>query len=146
MMNLEDDLREFIELLNALKVRYIIVGAFAVAYHGYPRYTGDIDLFVERSSENAEAILHAIQLFGFAGLGLSSEDFLQENQVIQLGVAPNRIDVLTFLSGVEFDEAWTTRVPGEIGGLSVPIISKELLKQNKAASARPQDIADLEHL
>ncbi len=146
MMNLEDDLREFIELLNALEVRYIIVGAFALAHHGYPRYTGDIDLFIERSPENAQAIMHAIQQFGFGDLGLSSEDFLKEDQVIQLGVAPNRIDLLTFLSGVEFHEAWTMRVQGEIGGLSVPIISKELLKKNKAASARSQDLADLEHL
>ena len=146
MMNLEADLREFIELLNALKVRYIVVGAFAVAYHGYPRYTGDIDLFIERSSENAQAIVNAIQQFGFGDLGLSTEDFLQEDRVIQLGVAPNRIDLLTFLSGVEFQEAWITRVQGEIAGLSVPVISKELLKKNKAASGRSQDIADLEYL
>jgi ABC-type enterobactin transport system permease subunit len=90
--------------------------------------------------------LNAIQQFGFGDLGLSYEDFLQEDQVIQLGVAPNRIDLLTFLSGVEFQEAWATRVQGEIAGLSVPIISKELLKRNKAASGRSQDIADLEHL
>jgi len=146
MTNLEDDLREFIELLNALKVRYIVVGAFAVAYHGYPRYTADIDLFIERSSENAQAISNVIQQFGFGDLGLSSEDFLEEGQVIQLGVAPNRIDLLTSLSGVEFQEAWATRVQGEIAGLSVPIISKELLKKNKAASGRSQDIADLEQL
>ena len=145
-MNLEEDLREFIELLNALNVRYIVVGAFAVAYHGYPRYTGDIDLFIERSPENARGILNAIEQFGFAGLGLSLDDFLRQDQVIQLGVAPNRIDLLTFLSGVDFAEAWATREQGEIGGLRVPIISKDLLKRNKAASARSQDIADLEHL
>jgi hypothetical protein len=145
-MNLEDDLREFIELLNTLEVRYIVVGAFAVAYHGYPRYTADIDLFIERSAENAQAISKAIQQFGFGDLGLSSEDFLQEDQVIQLGIAPNRIDLLTFLSGVEFQEAWATRVPGEIAGLNVPFISRELLRKNKAASGRSQDIADLEYL
>ena len=145
-MNLDEDLREFIELLNALKVRYIVVGAFAVAYHGYPRYTGDIDLFIERSSENAQAIVNALQQFGFGDLGHSSEDFLQEDQVIQLGVAPNRVDLLTFLSGVDFEEAWATREQGEIAGLRVPIISKELLKRNKAASGRSQDRADLEHL
>jgi hypothetical protein len=145
-MNLEEDLREFVELLNALKVRYIVVGAFAVAYHGYPRYTGDIDLFIERSSENAKGILNAIERFGFGDLGLSVEDFLHQDQVIQLGVAPNRIDLLTFLSGVDFQEAWATREMGEIGGLHVPMISKDLLKQNKAASARSQDLADLEHL
>ena len=146
MTNLEDDLREFVELLNALKVRYIVVGAFALAYHGYPRYTGDIDLFVERSAENAQALLSAIQQFGFGDLGLTPEDFLKEDQIIQLGVAPNRIDLLTFLSGVEFQEAWATRIQGEIAGLSVSLISKELLKKNKAATGRSQDIADLEHL
>jgi hypothetical protein len=145
-MNLEEDLREFIELLNAHKVRYIVVGAFAVAYHGYPRYTGDIDLFIERSPENAKGILNAIEQFGFADLGLSFEDFLQQDQVIQLGVAPNRIDLLTFLSGVDFEDAWATSEQGEIAGLRVPIISKDLLKRNKAASARLQDLADLEHL
>jgi len=145
-MNLEEDLREFIELLNALEVRYIVVGAFAVAYHGYPRYTGDIDLFIERSSENAQSLLKAINQFGFGDLGLSSEDFLQQDQVIQLGVVPNRIDLLTFLSGIDFHEAWATREQGEIAGLPVPIISKDLLKRNKAASARSQDLADLEHL
>ncbi len=146
MTNLEDDLREFIELLNALKVRYILVGGFAVAYHGYPRYTADIDLFIERSPENAQGIVNAIRQFGFGDLGLSTEDFLQEDQVIQLGVAPNRIDLLTYLSGVDFQEAWTTREQGEIAGLSVPIISKELLIKNKTASGRPQDLADLDHL
>ncbi len=145
-MNLEADLREFVELLNALKVRYIVVGAFAVAYHGYPRYTGDIDLFVDRSPANAEQIVNAIEQFGFGGLGLSIEDFLQEDQVIQLGVAPNRVDLLTFLSGVSFQEAWATREQAEIDGLSVPMISKEMLKRNKAASGRSQDLADLEHL
>jgi hypothetical protein len=145
-MNLEEDLREFVELLNALKVRYMVVGAFAVAYHGYPRYTGDIDLFIDRSSENAKQIVNAIEQFGFGDLGLSAEDFLKEDQVIQLGVAPNRIDLLTFLSGVSFQDAWATREQAEIDGLSVPMISKEMLKRNKAASGRSQDLADLEHL
>ena len=145
-MNLEEDLREFVELLNALKVRYMVVGAFAVAYHGYPRYTGDIDLFIDRSAENAKQIVSAIEQFGFGDLGLSAEDFLQEDQVIQLGVAPNRIDLLTFLSGVSFQDAWATREQAEIDGLSVPMISKEMLKRNKAASGRSKDLADLEHL
>jgi hypothetical protein len=145
-MNLEKDLREFVELLNALNVRYMVVGAFAVAYHGYPRYTGDIDLFIDRSAENAKQIVNAIEQFGFGDLGLSAEDFFQEDQVIQLGVAPNRIDLLTFLSGVSFQDAWATREQAEIDGLSVPMISKEMLKRNKAASGRSQDLADLEHL
>ena len=108
-MDLEEDLREFIELLNALNVRYMVVGAFAVAYHGHPRFTGDIDLFVERSLDNAARIGEVIEQFGFGDLNLSVDDFLHEDQVIQLGVFPNRIDLLTFLSGVNFQEAWETR-------------------------------------
>ena len=145
-MDLEKDLREFVELLNALNVRYLVVGAFAVAYHGYPRYTADIDLFIERSEDNAERLVQVIEKFGFGDLNLSADDFLQEDQVIQLGIAPSRIDLLTFLSGVSFKEAWSTREHGEINGLMVPFISKEMLKQNKAASGRTQDLADLEHL
>lgn len=146
MMNLDEDLREFVELLNALEVRYIVVGAFAVAYHGHPRFTADIDLFIERSNENAERLIKVIEQFGFSELGLSVDDFLQEDQVVQLGVAPNRIDLLTFISGVDFQDAWTTREQGEIEGLTVPFISKEMLKRNKTASGRSQDLADLEYL
>jgi hypothetical protein len=145
-MYLEVDLREFVVIINALEVRYLVVGAFAVAYHGYPRYTGDIDLFIEPSIENAQKIMMAIEQFGFGDIGLSVEDFLQDNQVIQLGVAPNRIDLLTFLTGVNFTEAWENRERGEIAGLNVSIISKELLKRNKAASGRSKDLADLEYL
>lgn len=145
-MNLEKDLREFVALLNALDVRYLIVGAFAVAYHGYPRFTGDIDIFVERSHENARRLLDVIEQFGFGDLNISAQDFLNEDQVIQLGVAPSRIDILTFLSGVNFQDAWATRTFGELDGLTVPFISKELLKRNKEASGRSQDLADLEHL
>ena len=145
-MNLQKDLSEFVELLSALNVRFLIVGAFAVAHHGYPRYTADIDLFIETSSENAERILNAIEQFGFGNVGLRKEDFLIENQVIQLGVAPNRIDILTSLTGVTFEEAWASRQSGEIGTLKVPFISRDMLKRNKLACGRPQDLADLERL
>ena len=145
-MSLQKDLKEFIELLNALEVRFVIVGAFAVAYHGYFRYTSDIDLFIDRSSENVERILQAVKQFGFEGLKLTAEDFSREDQVVQLGVSPNRIDVMTFLSGVGFEEAWTSREQGDLDGLSVPFISKEMLKRNKTASGRLQDLADLEYL
>ena len=145
-MNLEEDLREFVELLNALNVHYIVVGAYAVAYHGYTRFTADIDLFIERSHENAERLVQVIERFGFGDLNLSADDFLHEDQVIQLGVAPNRIDLLTFISGVNFQDAWATREQGELEGLTVPFLSREMLKRNKAASGRPQDLADLGHL
>jgi hypothetical protein len=145
-MNLQKYLREFVELLSALDVHFLVVGAFAVAYHGYPRYTADIDLFVERSSVNAERLLHAIHQFGFGDVGLTKDNFLSEDQVIQLGVAPNRIDLLTHISGVAFEDAWDSRELGDMGGLLVPFISREMLKKNKAASGRTQDLADLEHL
>jgi hypothetical protein len=145
-MNLEDDLREFVELLNALNVHYVVVGGFAVAHHGHPRYTGDLDLFIERSPENAERLVQVIEGFGFADLDLTADDFLQEDLVIQLGVPPNRIDLLTDLSGVSFEETWATREQVHMGGVSVPVISKELLKRNKTATGRSQDLADLERL
>ena len=124
----------------------MVVGAFALAYHGHPRYTGDIDLFIERTAENADRLMQVIQKFGFGDLDLSVNDFLQEDQVIQLGISPNRIDLLTFLSGVSFQEAWATREHGELDGLNVPFISKEMFKRNKAASGRTRDLADLEQL
>lgn len=145
-MNLEDDLREFIELLNALNVHYLVVGAFAVAYYGYPRFTADLDLFIERSQQNAERLVQVIERFGFDDLNLSADDFLKEDQVIQLGVSPNRIYLLTFISAVDFQEAWAARQQAEIQGLSVPIISKEMLKRNKAATGRAQDLLDLERV
>ena len=145
-MNLQKDLKEFVELLNGLDVRFLIVGAFAVAYHGYPRYTSDVDIFVDNSTDNAELLLKAIHEFGFGGVGLSKEDFMRKDQVIQLGVAPNRIDVMTFISGVTFEEAWSSREFGELGGVKLPFISRDMLKRNKAASGRSQDLVDLEHL
>jgi hypothetical protein len=145
-MNLQKDLREFVELLSALDVHFLVVGAFAVAYHGYPRYTADIDLFIERSPQNAERLLEAIHQFGFGDVGLTNQDFLREDQVIQLGVAPNRIDIMTHISGVTFAEAWESREVGEIGGLRIPFISRGMLKRNKTATGRTQDLADLEYL
>ena len=145
-MNLPKDLKEFVELLNGHDVRFLIVGAFAVAYHGYPRYTSDIDIFVDKSAENAELLLKAIREFGFGDIGLSKEDLMQKDQVIQLGVAPNRIDMMTSISGVNFEEAWSSREFGELGELKVPFISREMLKRNKQATGRSQDLVDLEHL
>jgi hypothetical protein len=145
-MSLQKGLREFIELLSALEVRFLIVGAFAVAYHGYFRYTSDIDIFIDSSTENAERMWTAVQRFGFGDLDLTVNDFTQTDQIIQLGVSPNRIDVMTVLSGVEFQQAWESRQEGELDGLKVNFISKELLRRNKKTLGRLQDLADLEHL
>ena len=143
-MKLERDLREFIELLNAHEVRYLVVGAHAVAFHGRPRYTADIDFFVDSSPENAQRISDTLQEFGLVDIGVSSADFTASDLVIQLGVEPNRVDIMT--SGVQFDEAWKSRAAGELDGLPVQFISKELLKRNKAAVGRKQDLADLDYL
>ena len=145
-LNLQKDLREFVELLNAHDVHFVIVGAFALAHHGHARYTSDIDFFVEKSSENAERLFRALRDFGFGDIGLTQEDLTLKDQVIQLGVAPNRIDLLTFLSGVSFQEVWASREIGEIAGLKVPFISRAMLKQNKLATGRSQDLVDAEHL
>ena len=145
-MKLERDLREFIESLNARDVRYVIVGAYALAHHGRPRYTGDIDFFVESSPQNAERLGQVLEQFGFANIGLVEEDFTAPDQVVQLGVEPHRMDLMTSISGVAFEEAWNTREYGDLDGLQVPYISRELLKRNKAAVGRKQDLADLDYL
>lgn len=145
-MKLERDLREFIELLNARDVRYVIVGAFALAHHGRPRYTGDIDFFVESSAQNAERLTQVLEQFGFANTGVVQQDFTTADQVVQLGVEPHRMDLMTSISDVSFEEAWNSREYGDLDGLKVPYISRELLKRNKAAVGRKQDLADLDYL
>src|ERR1700737_4781118 len=108
-MPLQKDLREFIESLNSRRVEYLIVGAHALAFHGVPRYTGDIDILIHNSPQNAARLQEVIVAFSFASLGLSAEDFLAPDRVIQLGVPPNRIDLLTSITGLEFAEAWAGR-------------------------------------
>jgi hypothetical protein len=146
MGKLPKDLREFIVLLNSHEVRYLIVGGYAVAYHGYPRATGDIDFFVEVSEENAAKLAAALIDFGFGDLGLTAQDFLESGKIIQLGYPPNRIDLLTSISGVSFAEAWDDRVTDELDGLPVNFIGRRMLLTNKAAAGRPQDKADLDSL
>ena len=145
-MRLQKDLREFIASLNSNKVEYVIVGAYALAFHGRPRYTGDLDILVRASHDNAARLERAISDFGFAATGLSAADFAVEGQVIQLGRAPNRIDVLTSLTGVAFEEVWEGRVQSVVDALSVCFIGKEALVKNKHATGRSQDRADLESL
>jgi hypothetical protein len=118
-VKLQKDLKEFLRLLHFHGVEFIIVGAHTFAFYGVPRYTGDIDFFVRADSENAIKLEAVIQEFGFGALGLSRKDFVEPDQVIQLGVAPNRIDLLTGLSGVTFDEAWATKLQAELDGIPV---------------------------
>jgi len=143
MRPLSKDLQEFIRLLNTEKVEYLVVGAWAVAFHGRPRYTGDVDVFLRRDPANAELMMRVIDAFGFGNTGIEREDFLKEDFVIQLGVEPNRIDLLTGISGVEFGEAWEQRVAGLLSGLEINFISRRLLIRNKQAASRDKDLGDI---
>ncbi len=145
-MKLNSDLREFVELLNSAGVEYLVVGGHAVAFHGYPRFTGDIDFWIRPSADNASRVLQVLEGFGFGGLGLSVADFTTAERVVQLGRPPNRIDLLTSISGVTFDRAWSGRVAGMIDGIPVAFIGRGELLANKRASGRAKDLADLEEL
>ena len=145
-MSLNADLREFIELLNSRGVDYVIVGAHSLAFHGRPRYTGDLDILVRPSSENATKLISLLRDFGFGQGDFADADFTLPEQMIQLGRAPNRIDLLTSISGVAIDDALNTKISADMEGLPVFVLSKELLIQNKRAVGRPQDLADLDAL
>jgi len=145
-VKLAKDLREFIELLNSRRVDYIVVGAHAVAFHGHPRFTGDIDFFVRPSPENAVRLIESIKEFGFSNLQLSPDDFRRPNTVVQLGSPPNRIDLLTSISGVDYEEAWSTKATGELDGLRVFFLGLDALLKNKLASGRDQDLVDVNKL
>ena len=143
---LNQDFREFIASLNDNGVRYLVIGGYAVAFHGYPRYTKDIDIWIEIGEENAERMVRALRQFGFGSLGLREADFLEPDQVIQLGYAPNRIDLIMGPPGVEFAECYDERVEVEIEGVVVNFVGLDCLKRSKRASGRWQDLADLENL
>lgn len=145
-MRLNRDLREFIELLRSRGIDCIIVGAHCVAFHGRPRYTGDLDILVRPTSENAKKLVDLLNQFGFASAGFKESDFTEPEQVIQLGRPPNRIDLLTSISGVTHDEAFASKVPAQLDGLPVFLLSKDALIRNKRAVGRPQDLADLDSL
>jgi hypothetical protein len=145
-MTLHPDWREFIGLLNSHAVEYVIVGAYARAFHGVPRSTGDIDFFVRPSAENSLRLERVLQAFGFGSLGLAAADFQHPGRIIQLGVAPYRIDIITSISAVPFEEAWEDRVPADLDGMPVWFLSRRAYRRNKAAAGRPKDLADLEAL
>ncbi len=145
-MQLDRDFKEFVSLLNAHSVRYLVVGGYAVAAHGLPRYTGDFDAWIWLSEENAQKVLGVLDEFGFGGLDITEEDFTREDSVVQLGYPPHRIDLLTSISGVTFEDAWSRRLNVEIEGEVVGFISREDLITNKRAVGRPQDLADVARL
>ncbi|MGB1799849.1 MAG: nucleotidyl transferase AbiEii/AbiGii toxin family protein [Gammaproteobacteria bacterium] len=145
-MEVLSDFKELLELFNSHKINYLVAGGYALAYHGAPRYTGDIDLYVKPDSDNAERIIKALDDFGFGSLELKKEDFMETGQIIQLGVPPGRIDILTSISGIKWEEAFSGKVKGTCGGVEVSLLGREQFIKNKKATGRAKDLADLEAL
>jgi hypothetical protein len=145
-MALSKDWKEFLELLNSRGVDYVIIGAYSLALHGRPRYTGDLDILVRSTPENARLLVDILNAFGFADSGFKERDFLKARQLIQLGRAPTRIDLLTSISGVSSEDAFATKVLAELDGIPVSILGRDALIRNKRAVGRPQDLADVDVL
>ena len=145
-MEVQQDFKELLELFNANKVKYLIVGGYALAFHGAPRYTGDIDIFVKSDSENASSILTALHDFGFGSVGLTEDDFKLPDKVVQLGQPPVRIDIVTSISGVTWEEAFNECDKGKYGDVPVNYIGRKHYIINTKASGRKKDLADLEAL
>lgn len=143
---LNDDYKEMLQALAAEKARFLLVGAYALAAHGYPRATMDIDLWVMPTRENAEAVLRALRRFGAPLHDLTREDLERDGTIFQIGVAPRRIDIMTTASGLKFDEAFARAIPIMIEGLEVFVLSVADLIRNKRASGRTKDLADAEAL
>ena len=142
-MSVSKDFEDLFACLNARRVKALVVGAHAVAFHAKPRFTKDLDLLIEPSRENAERLLDALADFGFSGAGLSVEDFAVPGRIVQLGYAPNRVDLMTSIDGVDFESAWRGRVADRYGAAEVCYLGKEELIRNKSASGRLQDQLDL---
>jgi hypothetical protein len=145
-MERQPDFRELLELFNGQNVECLIVGGFALAFHGAPRYTGDLDILVRPEPANARRILKALALFGFGLLDLTAADFENQERVIQLGEPPVRIDLITSITGVSWEEAFSSRVPGSYGDVPVYFLGREPFIRNKRAIGRTKDLADIEAL
>jgi hypothetical protein len=143
---LNQDFKEFIQLLNDNQVNYLVIGGYAVAIHGHPRYTKDIDIWIEISEENSQKIITALTEFGFGSLGLTAQDFQEPHQIIQLGYPPNRIDLITSPDGIDFQTCYDSKIEVILDDIAVKFIDLDNLKKNKLASGRLQDLADLENL
>jgi len=145
-VELDEDFSEFVALLARHDVRYMIVGGYALAAHGLPRATGDLDAWVWTDADNASRLLAALDDFGFGGIGIAHADLTSPDCVVQLGYPPYRIDLLTRITGVDFDEAWSRHIDVVLAGVIVPFIGREDLIANKRATGRPQDVADVQRL
>lgn len=140
------DFEEFFRLLNEHKVKYLVVGGYAFAVHAYPRFTNDLDIWIDKDVENAENILQVLKDFGFQELEITNEDLMNPDRIIQLGYPPLRIDLLTDIDGVDFSTAWENKDSSNYGKQKINIINRELFIRNKLASGRQQDKEDLEKL
>ena len=145
-MALSKDWREFLELLNSRAVGYVIAGSQSLAFHGRPRHTGDLDILIRPTPDNARLLLALLNQFGFEQSGFKETDFLQPEQIIQLGRAPSRIDLLTSISGLSTNEAFAGKISAILDDIPVFILGKDALIRNKRAVGRPQDLADLAEL
>jgi hypothetical protein len=143
-MEIQPDFKELFEFLNAQDVEYLVVGGYALAFHGAPRYTGDLDVYVKPDEKNADRILRALEEFGFDSLGLTVEDFKVADRVVQLGVPPVRVDLITSISGVSWEEAASGSVETRYGNVPVRILGREEFIRNKKAVGRARDMADIE--
>ena len=145
-MRIEKDYEELLELLNKHKVKYCIIGAYAVAFHKKARYTKDMDILVEPSVDNGKRIVNALNDFGFESLDLSEKDFAEKENIVQFGYEPIRVDIITSITGVSFPEVWRNRATGKYGKEDVFFIGLKELIKNKEKAGRKQDIVDLDFL
>jgi hypothetical protein len=145
-MEIQKDFKELLELLNKHKVEYVIVGGYALAFHGAPRYTGDIDILIHPDTKNAHSILSALDEFGFGSFNLTEADFQRIENVIQLGVPPVRVDIITSITGLSWEEVYAGRIQGKYGDIPVYYIGREQFISNKRAIGRKKDLADIEAL
>lgn len=143
---LNRDFKEFVELLNASRVEYLVVGGYALAAYGHPRYTGDLDIWLRATPDNVDRLLTVLDAFGFGGRGPTPAEFLQPDTVVQLGYPPARIDLLSSIDGVAFDDCFPRRQLVQVGDLELPLINESDFRINKRASGRPKDLADIESL
>lgn len=145
-LQLPPDFKEFLKLLREHDVRYLLIGGYAVGYHGYPRATEDLDIWVAIHPTNAQKLVTVLRAFGLDDPALTPDLFLQQPKIIRMGFPPMRLEITTSISGVEFDECFQTRIVDNLDGVEVNLIDLEHLKKNKKASGRTKDIADLENL
>jgi hypothetical protein len=143
-VEVQQDFRDLLALLNKYKVEYLIVGAYALGLHGAPRYTGDLDVLVRPDPINASSIMQALIEFGFGSVGLTAADFEEEGKVVQLGFPPVRVDILTSITGVSWEQAESGRVKGQFGDVTVHYIGRDEFIANKRALGRKKDLADIE--